>query len=285
MQNRLRVVNVILIASIVTVSYAVLNAPAQQRAAAPTAAGQVQYRGARTPDGKPNMNGIWQAMTNANYDIEPHSAMGAPAALAQQIGTLGAIPPGVGIVDGGELPYKPEALAQKKQNFEKRFTDDPEAKCYLPGVPRFVYMPYPFQVLQSTDFIMMVSEYKQALRTIYMTNQKPAPADSWMGWSNGHWEGETLVVDTQGFNDRSWFDRVGNYHSDALHVIERFTLAGPDHMKYEATVNDPQVFTRPWKINLTLYKRQEKDLQILDYRCVEYSEDLIYGYLRKTPIK
>ena len=283
MQNRLRVVKVIVIASIVSVSYAVLNAPAQQRAAAP--AGQAQYRAPRTADGKPNLNGIWQTMTNANYDIEAHSAMGAPAAMAQQIGTLGAIPPGVGIVEGGELPYKPEALAKKKENFEKRFTEDPEAKCYLPGVPRFVYMPYPFQILQSTDFIMMVSEYKQALRTIYMTNQKPAPADSWMGWSNGHWEGETLVVDTQGFNDRSWFDRVGNYHSDALHVIERFTLTGPDHMKYEATVSDPEVFTRSWKVNLTLYKRQEKDLQILDYRCVEYSEDLIYGYLRKTPIK
>jgi hypothetical protein len=282
MQNRLRVVKVIVIASIVSVS-AALNAPAQQRAAAP--AGQAQYRAPRTPDGKPNMNGIWQTMTNANYDIEAHSAMGAPAAMAQQIGTLGAIPPGVGIVEGGELPYKPEALAKKKENFEKRFTEDPEAKCYLPGVPRFVYMPYPFQILQSTDFIMMVSEYKQALRTIYMTNQKPAPADSWMGWSNGHWEGETLVVDTQGFNDRSWFDRVGNYHSDALHVIERFTLTGPDHMKYEATVSDHEVFTRSWKVNLTLYKRQEKDLQILDYRCVEYSEDLIYGYLRKTPIK
>jgi len=283
MQNRLRVVKVIVIASIVSGSYAALNAPAQQRAAAP--AGQAQYRAPRTPDGKPNMNGIWQTMTNANYDIEAHSAMGAPAAMAQQIGTLGAIPPGVGIVEGGELPYKPEALAKKKENFEKRFTEDPEAKCYLPGGPRFVYMPYPFQILQSTDFIMMVSEYKQALRTIYMTNQKPAPADSWMGWSNGHWEGETLVVDTQGFNDRSWFDRVGNYHSDALHVIERFTLTGPDHMKYEATVSDPEVFTRSWKVNLTLYKRQEKDLQILDYRCVEYSEDLIYGYLRKTPIK
>jgi hypothetical protein len=286
MQNRLRVVKVILIASVILIPYAVLNSPAQQRQGAPAGAGQTQYRAPRTADGKPNLNGIWQALNNANYDIEPHPAMGgAPAALGQQIGTLGAIPPGVGIVEGGELPYKPEALAQKKQNFEKRFTEDPEAKCYLPGVPRFVYMPYPFQILQSTDYIMMVSEYKSALRTIYMTNQKPAPADSWMGWSNGRWEGETLVVDTMGFNDRSWFDRAGNYHSDALHVIERFTAIDAGHLNYEATIDDSQVFTKPWKIRMILYKRVEKDVQLLDYRCVEYSEDLIYGYLRKTPIK
>jgi hypothetical protein len=287
MQNRLRAVTIIFIASVVVISFAVVSIPAQQRqtAPAPAAAGQTGYRAPRTADGKPNLNGIWQALNNANYDIEPHSAMAAPAALAQQIGTLSAIPPGVGIVEGGELPYKPEALAKKKENFEKRFTEDPEAKCYLPGVPRFVYMPYPFQILESPDFIMMVSEYKQALRTIYMTNQKPAPADSWMGWSNGHWEGETLVVDTQGFNDRSWFDRVGNYHSDALHVIERFTPIDADHLQYEANITDPEVFTRPWKISMLLYKHKEKNMQLLDYRCVEYSEDLIYGYLRKTPIK
>src|SRR5215813_1045277 len=165
------------------------------------------YRAPRTPDGKPDLNGIWQALNEANYDIELHVARPAlalqpgpygpvPAAAVLPLGAVGAVPPGVGVVEGGELPYKPEALAKKKENQEKRFTEDPEAKCYLPGVPRFVYMPYPFQILQSTDMIMMVSEYKSALRTIYMTNQKPAPADSWMGWSNGRWDGETLVVDT-----------------------------------------------------------------------------------------
>jgi len=251
-------------------------------ALAMTAAGQQQpaaYRAPRTKDGKPNLNGIWQSLNTANWDIQPHSAAPGPPLL----GALGAIPPGLGITDG-ELPYRPEALAKKKENFDKRWTEDPEAKCYLPGVPRFVYMPFPFQIIQSTDQIVMVSEYKLALRTIYMTN-KPAPADSWMGWSNGRWEGETLVVDTKGFNDRSWFDRAGNYHSDELHVVERFTATSPDHLNYEATIEDSQTFTRPWKISMPLYRRMEKNLQILDFRCVEFSEELIYGYLRKQPLK
>jgi len=254
----------------------------QQAPAAPAAAA---YRAPRTKDGKPDLNGIWQAMNTANWDVAPHTASPGPLLISASIGALAAMPPGLGVIDGTELPYLPKALAQKKENFEKRFAEDPEAKCYLPGVPRMMYMPYPFQIIQGTDHIAMVSEYKSALRDIYMNSTKKAPADSWMGWSNGRWDGETLVIDTTGFNDRSWFDRAGDFHSDELHVVERITAASANHLNYEATISDPQVYSKPWKISMPLYRRMEKNLEILEYRCVEYSEELIYGKYRKVPLK
>src|SRR2546428_4217862 len=196
------------------------------------ATGQAQgYRAPRTADGRPNLNGIWQAINEANWDLQPHAAnFGRVVAL----GAEDAMPPGIGWVEGGEIPYLPAAAAKKKENFEKRLTLDPEIKCYLPGVPRAMYVPQPFQIIQSAKHIMMAFQYGGAVRTIYMDEHTDAPADSWMGWSNGHWEGETLVVDTTGFNDLSWFDRAGNFHSDALHVVERITPVSPDHLNYEA---------------------------------------------------
>jgi hypothetical protein len=250
--------------------------PAAQTAAAPA------YRAPRTKDGKPNLNGVWQAVNEANWDIEGHGAAAGPV---YQMGAAYSEPPGLGVVQDGALPYKPAALQKKKNNFANRNTLDPEFKCYLPGVPRAMYMPYPFQILQSTDHIMIAFEYAGALRTVYMKDQKEAPADSWMGWSNGHWEGETLVIDTTGFNDLSWFDRAGNYHSDKLHVVERITALSPDHLQYEATIEDPDVFTRPFKIAMPLYRRIEKNAQILEFKCIEFAEDLIYGHLRKVPLK
>jgi hypothetical protein len=249
-----------------------------------TAAGQAPaaYRAPRTADGKPNLNGIWQAMNTANWDIEAHAA--GPS-LVRELGAIGAVPGGLGIVEGGEIPYRPEALAKKKQNQANRLKLDPEIKCYLPGVPRVMYMPFPFQIIQSQKHIMMISGYASAVRTIYMANQTEAPADSWMGWSNGRWEGETLVVDTKGFNDLSWFDRAGNFHSDELHVVERITARSPETLTYEATLEDPKVFTRPWKISMPLYRHVEKDAQLMEFRCVEFVEDLIYGHLRKQPAK
>jgi hypothetical protein len=241
------------------------------------------YRAPRTKDGKPNLNGIWQAMNEANWDIEPHSAAAGPF---WQLGAAYAQPPGLGIIEGGgTIPYKPEALQKKKENYAKRMSMDPEAKCYLPGVPRAMYMPQPFQILQGTDHIMMVFQFAGAIRTVYMKNQTEAPADSWMGWSNGKWEGETLVIDSTGFNDLSWFDRAGNFHSDKMHVVERITATGPDHLNYEATIEDPETFTRPWKISMPLYRRKERNAQVLEFKCVEFSEDLIYGHLRKVPLK
>ena len=243
-------------------------APAQTRGA---------YRAPRTADGKPNLNGIYQAITEAYWDIEPHNA--APGQI-RELGASNAVPGGLGITDG-PLPYKPEALAKKKENFANRLKLDPEIKCYLPGTPRGMYMPFPFQIIQTPAYIMIVSSYARAVRTIYMTNQTEAPADSWMGWSNGHWEGETLVIDTTGFNDQSWFDRAGNFHSDQLHVVERITATDADHLSYEATIEDPQTFMRPWKISLPIYRRLEKNAQLLEFNCVPFVEDLIYGALRK----
>jgi hypothetical protein len=236
------------------------------------------YRAPRTPDGKPNFNGIWQALTTAYWDIEAHAA--GPGQILE-LGASGAVPGGTGIVEGGEVPYKPEALAKKKQNYANRLKLDPEIKCYLPGVPRAMYIPFPFQIIQNPKYVMMIHEFAGAVRTVYMDDQTDAPADSWMGWSNGRWEGETLVVDTRGFNDQTWFDRAGNFHSDALHVVERFTARSPDTLMYEATIEDPNVFTRPWKMSMPLYRHVEKNAQLVEFRCVEFVEDLLYGHLRK----
>jgi hypothetical protein len=248
----------------------------------PAAAQGQTYRAPRTPDKTPDLSGIWQAINEAHWDIESHSAAAGPVPA---LGAAGAIAGGIGVVEGGPLPYQPAALARKKENFEKRMSLDPEIKCYLPGVPRAVYMPYPFQIIQSSKFIMMVHTFAGAVRTLYMDDHKEAPADSWLGWSNGHWEGETLVVDTTGFNGMAWFDRAGNHHSDALHVVERFTAMSPDRLLYEATIEDPKTFTRPWKMSMPLYRRVEKNAQIMEFRCVEFAEELIYGHLRKQSTK
>ena len=163
-------------------------------------------------------------------------------------------------------------------------TRDPEIKCYLPGVPRATYIPQPFQIFQNASQFFIAYQYDGAVRNIYMNDPGPAPVDSWMGQSVGHWDGETLVVDVTGFNDKSWFDRAGDFHSDALHVIERYTRTSPDVISYEATIDDPKVFTRPWKISMPLYRRQEKNAQLMEFKCVEFVEELLYGQWRKKPL-
>jgi hypothetical protein len=248
---------------------------ATQQAPAATA-----YRAPRTADGRPDLNGIWQALDGPNWNIEPHAA---DFGTVPQLGAINAVPPGTGFIDNGSIPYKPEALAQRKENYKKRMDLDPEIKCYLPGVPRAMYLPQPFQIIQSTDHIMMAFQYAGAIRTIYMRDPQPAPAPSWMGWSNGHWEGETLVIETTGFDDRSWFDRAGNFHSDELKVTERITARSPDILNYEATIDDPKVFTHVWTINVPLYRRVDTNAQILEFKCVEFVEELLYGHLRKQP--
>ena len=240
------------------------------------------YRAPRTPAGQPDLNGIWQAINAAHWDVEPHSA--GPSVVLE-LGALGAVPSGLGILEGGRIPYRPEALAKKTENSANRLKLDPAIKCYLPGVPRATYMPFPFQIIQSQQHIMIVHEYAGAVRTIYMDDHMEAPADSWMGWSNGHWEGETLVVDTKGFNGLAWLDRAGNFHSEALHVIERFTARSPETLLYEVTLEDPNVFTRAWKMSMPIYRRVEENARILEFRCVEFVEDLIYGHLAKQPSK
>ena len=253
------------------------------------------YRAPRTADGKPDLNGIWQSLSGANYDIEAHMARPAmalrpgpygpvPAAPVLALGAVGAVPPGMGIVEGGPIPYKPEALEKRKENQEKWLERDPEIKCYLPGVPRANYMPYPFQILQSQSAIFFAYEYAGAVRNIYLKDPGPAPVDSWMGQSVGRWEGDTLVIEASGFNDSTWFDRAGNFHSEALKVVERYTRTGPDVISYEATMEDPNTFTRPWKVSFPLYRRLEKNVQIMDFKCVEFVEELMYGQWRKKPL-
>lgn len=274
----------VIIATSVAAGLLILQSLSKAQAPAPATAAQgpPAYRAPRTADGKPNLNGIWQALNEANWDLEPHAAyQGAVLSLGAQF----SVPPTIGVVEGGSIPYKPDALAKKKENFTSRSKLDPEVKCYMGGVPRSTYMPYPFQIIQGTGTIMIAYEYAGGVRTINMGKPTEAPTDSWMGWSNGHWEGETLVVDVTGLNEQTWFDRAGNYHSDMLHVIERYTPRSADTLMYEATIEDSKVFTRPWKISMPLYRRVEKNAQIMEYKCPEFAEEVIYGHLRKQTSK
>ena len=274
MQNPIR--TPLALAAILAVTLTGLPATAQ-RGQAPAA-----RPAARTADGHPNLSGIWQALGTAHWDLEDHSQA---AGQLFQMGATGATPPGQGVVEGGAIPYKPEALAKKKANYANRLALDPEVKCYMPGIPRATYMPHAFQIVQSPLMILIAYEFASSDRVINMGKPVEAAVDTWMGTANGRWDGETLVVDNTGFNDQTWFDRAGNYHSDQLHVIERFTLIDPDHIQYEATIEDPQTFTRPWKISMPLYRRVEKNAQLVDFKCVEFSEELLYGELRKKPSK
>jgi hypothetical protein len=230
------------------------------------------------PDGKPNLNGIWETFSTANWDLQDHAAYAGPL---WQTGAIGAVPPGLGVVAGNEIPYLPAAAAKKKENFANRAKEDPEAKCYLPGVPRATYMPYPFQIVESPKDILLVYEFASANRLVNMGKAKEAGADSWMGTSNGHWEGDTLVVDVTGLNGLSWFDRAGNFASDSLHVVERYKRTDADHMTYEATIEDPKTFSKPWTISVPLYRRTEKNVQLMEFKCVPFSEELLYGEYKK----
>jgi len=231
----------------------------------------------RTAAGKPDLNGIWQANNTANWDLLAHGSAPGPVS---SLGAVGAVPPGEGVVDGGVIPYLPAAVAQQKENLKRRWTDDPELKCYMPGVPRATYMPYPFQIVQGANTILITYAFAGAVRTVRMGNPGKSPSDSWMGWSVGRWEGDTLVIDVTSFNDQTWFDRAGNFHSDALHVVERYTPRSANVLNYEATIEDPKTFFRPWKISMPLYRHVEANAHLLEFQCIEYAEDLIYGHLR-----
>jgi hypothetical protein len=248
------------------------------RGAAAPARGAAPARPARIA-GKPNLNGIWQSLSGANWNLEDHSATD----LKQfwQLGAIAAVPAGQSVVDGGTIPYTPAGLKQREENRAGWPKTDPEAKCYMPGIPRANYMPYPFQIVQGQKDILFVYEFASANRIVHMSNHQEAPVDSWMGWSNGKWDGDTLVIDVQGFNELSWFDRAGNHHSNQLQVVERYTPNGDNHINYQATITDPRTFTRPWTIRLPLYRRLEQNVQLLEFKCVEFSEELLYGDLKK----
>ena len=254
------------------------------------------YKAPRGPDGvHPDLNGVWQALVSANYDIEMHTARHSmqeregpygplPAVKTLYLGAVGAVPPGLGIVVGGKIPYKPEALLKKQENQKNWIDRDPEVKCFLPGIPRANYMPQPFQLFQSQDSVFFAYQYAGAVREVYMDDPGEAPVDSWMGWSAGSWDGDTLVVKVTGQYDSTWFDRSGNHHSNQMVVTERFTPMSPYHLEYEATIEDPETFTEPWKIKFPLYRRVEDNAQLMEFRCVEFVEELMYGEWRKNPL-
>ena len=263
----------------VVVMVAALAALAALASTAPSTLAQTAApRIPRMPDGKPNFTGLWQYIGTANWDIQDHPAQAGPF---PQLGAIGAIPAGQGIVDGNEIPYRPEALARRQENNAKRWELDPELKCFMPGVPRATYMPFPFQIVQGNRQIGIAYEYATANRVVNLVDHQTSQVDTWMGTSNGRWEGDTLVVDVTGFNDQTWFDRAGNFHTEALRVVERYTFRTPDVIDYEATIEDPKVFTRPWKISLPIYRRLERNAQLLEFKCVEFTEELIYGHLKR----
>ena len=225
----------------------------------------------RTADGKPDYGGIWQALNTANWDIQTHEAKPGPVIA---LGASFSVPPGIGVVDGEEIPYKPEALARKKENGASWMTLDPEVKCYMPGIPRATYQPYPFQIVQSTNTIVMAYEFTSASRVIRMNSKEKSPAPAWMGWNVGSWDGDTLVVTVTDQMEETWFDRAGNFHSDELNVVERFSALDANTLNYEVTIDDPKVFTRPWKMRMPLYRRREPNAQLLEYKCVPFVEEL-----------
>jgi hypothetical protein len=268
---------VVILQGIVASSALAQKSRAKSGAAAPAA--ETKYRAPRTADGKPDLSGIWQALNTAEWDIQAHDAKPGPIVV---MGAVGGIPAGLGVVEGGPLPYRPEALAQKKENEANWLALDPVVKCFLPGLPRATYMPFPFEIVQSPQFVSFTYEFAFASRVVNIGMKTKAPVDSWMGWSSGSWDGDTLVVDVTGMVEDTWFDRAGDYHSDELHLTERYTPTGPNTLLYEVTVDDPKVYTRPWKMSMPLYRRMEKNVQLLEYNCVPYVEELMYGHLRKV---
>jgi hypothetical protein len=254
------------------------------------------YKPPRPIAGRPDLNGVWQVMNTANWNIEPHAASAAlamrpgpygpvPAKEVVALGAVGAVPAGLGVVEGGKIPYTEEALKQRNENREKWLERDPEIKCFLPGIPRANYMHLPFQIFQSESQVFFAYEYAGAVRNVFLKDPGPAPVDSWMGQSVGKWEGDTFVITVTGQLDSSWFDRAGNYHTSELKVVERFTPTSPTTMRYEAEITDPSIYTRPWKMSMNLYKRQGEDARLQQFKCVEFVEELMYGGLRRQPLQ
>tara|TARA_B100000900_G_C20572302_1_gene713761 strand:+ start:834 stop:1727 length:894 start_codon:yes stop_codon:yes gene_type:complete len=234
----------------------------------------------RTASGRPDFNGIWQAINTANWDIEPHAASFGPLVAA---GAIGAIPAGLGIVEGGEIPYTSEARVRQQANKLDWLANDPLVKCYMPGVPRANYLPFPFQIVQSTEHIIFAYEFASASRIVYVDQPDyEAPILSWMGHNLAHYEGDTLVIEVTDQVPETWLDHAGNHHSEALRVTERYTHIGPNLIQYEATLEDPNVYTHAWSVSFPLYRRVDDNMQLLEFKCVEFTEELLYGHLRKA---
>ena len=229
--------------------------------------GQSHGKGAaaipRLPDGKPDLQGIWEVRNTANAGLEAHSA-----AMGIRAGESVIVDP-----PNGQIPYLPEAAAKQKENFAKRAAADPVNRCFLPGVPRISYMPFPFQIFQTPQFVAIAYEYVHASRTILMNGSPHLDnIDFWMGDSRGRWQGDTLIVDVSDINGDTWLDMSGDFHSEAMHVVERYTLLGADTLQYEATIEDPKVFSKAWTIRMPLYRNAEKNAQLYEYECHVYRE-------------
>lgn len=244
------------------------------------------------PNGKPHFNGIWQVLMNANDNLEPAPPKAAyhlvpgdfvpvPGPEVVAMGAIGAVPASFGVVEGGAIPYKPEALARRDENREDWINRDPEIKCYMPGVPRATYTPHPFQIFQSESAFFIAYSFAGAVRNVFLEDPGPAPLDSWMGQSFGYWDGDTWVVEVVGLNDQTWFDRSGNYHTYQLKVTERYTLVSENVIEYEATMEDPDIFERPWTIKMPIYRRLEAGYELPQFKCVEFVEEMMYGKYRK----
>ncbi len=231
----------------------------------------------RRADGSPDISGIWQSLNNANWNLEAQVAEQGPL---ETLGAIGAVPPGQSVVTGLTIPYLQDALRERQQNYINRRTENPEANCFMPGIPRATYIPQPFQIFQTDTDIMMVYQFAGAVRTIYMDNHMEAPIDSWMGWSNGHWEGQTLVVEVSGLN-ANWLDRSGNYYTSAAKITERYTPLSPYHLHYEASIEDPAVFEEAWTIEMPLYRRMEEGARLFEFKCPEFAEEIMYGHLSR----
>ena len=290
MRNLLRTSSLVVIPAVVAILSILVATATRTSGQAPSSAVT------RAADGKPDFSGIWQANNTANWDVLTHDSrpmvaqpgaypnIPVPAAPVLTLGTVAWIPPGMGVVEGDAIPYQPWAAARQKENLEHWLDRDPELSCFLPGVPRAMYLPFPFQILQATNKVMMIFEFADASRTIHLDKVAPYPNVAYMGFSLGRWEGDTLVVNTSNFTDQTWFDRSGNFHSDALHVVERFTPMTRDAILYEATIEDPQVFTRTWKMSMPLYRRLDKNARLMEFKCVDMTEENRLGYLRKEQL-
>ena len=270
------------VAILAAIAFAVSSPRAQSASAEASARQALVERPARIA-GHPNFNGIWQAMNTAYWNLEGHSAEGLNAFW--QLGAIAAIPAGQSVVRGGTIPYKPEALAKRDENRAKWPATDPEAKCYMLGVPRVTYHNMPFQIFQNEGDLLMVYPFAAANRIIYMTDRTELPVDSWMGKSYGSWDGDVLAITTKWQNGQSWLDRAGNYSSNKLTVTERLTLLGPNHLWYEATLDDPQTYTRPWTIEMPLYRMIDQQAQLLEHKCVTFADGLLYQDLIKKDSK
>jgi hypothetical protein len=217
----------------------------------------------RTADNKPDFSGIWQVLDNSiDSNIEAHEASYGVR------GSQGAI---VDLPDG-KLPYLPAALAKRQENYKNRAMD-PVSQCYSPGVPRLAYVPFPFQITQTPKWMMITSEFVNNYRNVYINESEHLKGiDFYMGDSRAKWDGDTLVIDVANFRHQpdevqTWFDASGNWHSNKLHVVERWKMLSRDAINFRATVDDSEVFSRPWTMEVTLYRHLEKNFRLMDYQC------------------